>query len=427
MQPGTTIGATGVQAGTDGRFFVPAWVGDSVEIVVFGPGGSGCPVPVPTLTARTADGPVAAGGQVPVGAEVTFDTSGSDLRGWSLVEVDWDLDGELDDGAQGDGYEVKARRPHVIEDSSSPAPPMTQSVRFDTAGTHVVRARILTTAGTAVISREIEVGAGAVAPIASFTAPQFGTAGQSVRFDASASRAQPDGSGAALRFEWDYGDGGGWRAGQAVQTHTYASAGTYAVRVKVTDSSNGRATESAARQVSIRQAQRREPTTPTTPTTPTIPTTPTTPTTPVPPADGKRAGADAEGDDGGLGERPADASARLPRGRDELQRQRRGQNGERGRGQRGEEKGESEEKRAHARQGDVHRDGWRDRDRQGEAVGGRSQAAGESEEAQGRRHRRDERRGRQRQHAEKDDHAHRRQGESESERQKEVAPTQAPT
>lgn len=280
---GTAVGATGVQPLSNGKFVVPSWLPDNTaELVVYGPGGSGCPVPSPTLTVRAAGETVAADGVVPIGAEATLELGSSDLRGGALLEIDWDLDGDDANGTQRDGYELKARRPNRFEGAGAPETDTT--VRFDAAGSYTIRARIQTTAGTAEVTRVLDVGAGAIPPIASFTGPAVGTVGTPVTFNAGASRAQPNGSTARLRYEWDFGDGTGSATGGVTQAHTYASAGRFTVRLRVTDTSNGRAADATTRQISL-TARPGGTTTDTTTPPPPPPPPPTTPTTPLPAPD----------------------------------------------------------------------------------------------------------------------------------------------
>jgi PKD repeat protein len=69
------------------------------------------------------------------------------------------------------------------------------------------------------------------APTASFTsAPASPTAGQAVSFDGTASS---DSDGTISSYSWDFGDGA--TGSGATPSHTYATAGTYAVKLTVTD------------------------------------------------------------------------------------------------------------------------------------------------------------------------------------------------
>jgi VCBS repeat-containing protein len=69
-------------------------------------------------------------------------------------------------------------------------------------------------------------------PVALADGPVLGLVGQPVKMDASAST---DPEGAALTFRWDFGDGTTLVTPQAISSHTYASAGTFAVTLVVND------------------------------------------------------------------------------------------------------------------------------------------------------------------------------------------------
>ena len=87
-------------------------------------------------------------------------------------------------------------------------------------------------------------GGGNVVPVAAFSSV---VSGSSVSFDASGS-ADPDGS--VVSYAWDFGDGS---VGSGVApSHPYAAAGSYTVRLTVTD--NGGATAAVTHPVSISSA-----------------------------------------------------------------------------------------------------------------------------------------------------------------------------
>ena len=85
-------------------------------------------------------------------------------------------------------------------------------------------------------------------PVASFTAsPLSGTAPLTVSFNASSSY---DSDGSIVTYEWDFGDG--VHGAGATTSHTYSTAGTYAVKLTVTD--NKGATDSVNHFISIAAA-----------------------------------------------------------------------------------------------------------------------------------------------------------------------------
>jgi YVTN family beta-propeller protein len=70
-------------------------------------------------------------------------------------------------------------------------------------------------------------------PTAAFSATAA-PAGQASSFDASGSAASQEGTTVAS-YQWDFGDGSGQTTTSATTSHTYATPGTYTVRVTVTD------------------------------------------------------------------------------------------------------------------------------------------------------------------------------------------------
>ncbi|MFD5277952.1 PKD domain-containing protein [Pseudarthrobacter sp. NPDC058362] len=104
-----------------------------------------------------------------------------------------------------------------------------------------LNARFVATNGSFADAFGITTGAGNALPTASFTESCDGL---SCSFDGSAS-TDPDGSIAS--YAWNFGDG--TTGSTTTASHTYASAGTYAVTLTVTD--NDGATDSTTRQLSL--------------------------------------------------------------------------------------------------------------------------------------------------------------------------------
>ena len=120
-------------------------------------------------------------------------------------------------------------------DGSTVATGATTSHTYSTAGSFAVTLTVTDSKGAAgSTTRTITVTAN-TAPTASFTAtPTSGFAPLTVALDASASR-DPDGS--IANYEWTFGDGA---SGTGVSTqHTFLTAGTLQVTLKVTDDRGG--------------------------------------------------------------------------------------------------------------------------------------------------------------------------------------------
>ncbi|MDQ4041423.1 MAG: PKD domain-containing protein, partial [Actinomycetota bacterium] len=153
---------------------------------------------------------------------VTFDARGTTDSDSSLVRYEWDFDGngvyEHDAGAQ----------------------PTTQHA-FPGPGDVVVGLRVTDAhGGSATTTRTVAV---TLAPSASFSAtPNPVSLDRAVAFDASASR---DDDGAIVRHEWDLDGNGSYETDTGVLPvagRAYAAAGTYAVRLRVTDDDGATAT-----------------------------------------------------------------------------------------------------------------------------------------------------------------------------------------
>lgn len=111
---------------------------------------------------------------------------------------------------------------------------------FTVAGTYTVRLTVTDSKGqTAWTTQRVTVAAG---PTALFTwAPTVPTNGLPVTFDGSLSWAMPPSS--ILSYAWDFGDG--WSGSGVTVFHAYAAAGTFTVRLTVTDGNSlvGRLTQ----------------------------------------------------------------------------------------------------------------------------------------------------------------------------------------
>jgi PKD repeat protein len=106
----------------------------------------------------------------------------------------------------------------------------TTSHIYTKAGTYTVKLTVTDNAGLSA-SAEREVKVVEASPLASFVVSTPGLiAGQPVSFDGSASS---DPGGTITGYSWDFGDGA--HASGATPTHTYAKAGSYTVRLTVTD------------------------------------------------------------------------------------------------------------------------------------------------------------------------------------------------
>jgi PKD repeat protein len=153
------------------------------------------------------------------GDAVQFDSTTSSDADGTVQSRAWDLD---DDGAFDDGTGVTASR------------------SFALPGRFTVRLRVTDNDGAAT-ARAVTVAVGNRLPTASFSvgAPAP-VAGDAIAFDASAS-ADPEGT--ALSYEWDFDGDGSFEATTTTPNtfFAYGSAGTYAVRLRVSDAHGGTA------------------------------------------------------------------------------------------------------------------------------------------------------------------------------------------
>jgi len=161
---------------------------------------------------------VAASAQAFTDEPVAFDGSTSSDPDGTIVSYAWDFDG--------DG---------TFDETNATA---TTSRSYPTAGAFTVKLRVTDEHGhTHDATRSLTVRSRL--PSAAFTAtPAIAGKRQSVTFDGSAAS---DGDGRIAKHEWDL-DGAGFVEGPATTSHSYATAGGIAVKLRVTDN-DGRTAE----------------------------------------------------------------------------------------------------------------------------------------------------------------------------------------
>jgi uncharacterized delta-60 repeat protein len=141
------------------------------------------------------------------GEGVTFTSTATDPDG-SIVRTEWDFGQGFEDGA--------AQATHT----------------FPRAGTYPVSLRVTDSEGqTATVTKQVSVADRPPTAVFSY-APSSPKTGEAVSFDGAAS-SDPD--GAVSSYSWDFGDGSS--ATGATPSHAYAAAGSYTVRLTVTDDS----------------------------------------------------------------------------------------------------------------------------------------------------------------------------------------------
>ncbi len=275
-----------VAAGANGSLFVltqpNAGNGDSDDQVIeFAPGASGaCPVPGGQVAVNgTPDATIAV---VHQGVPVTLEAGSIDRAGEAPFEFDWNPTGANTGGPQNDGFTL-------VSAMSGPEykwPSPTAEYTYETPGLYAASVRLTGDYGTSVFPFEVRV-LGSAPPVAVLEPPASITAGQSVSFGGSASTPTP---GSAIQdYHWEYGDGSAADDTQvAHDSHTFASPGSYKVKLTITDEVSNEATAEA--QVTVSPGSTTTTTTTTTtsahPPTATTTSTTTTVTPPPPPAPG---------------------------------------------------------------------------------------------------------------------------------------------
>lgn len=166
-----------------------------------------------TMALRVTDRPPVARLSAPataaLGQATAFDASSSSDPDGTIVAYEWDLDG---DGT----YETTGARP---------------AWTYAAPGTYAVRLRVTDDLGaqavTTAILRVVDQ-----APVARVMLPASPQAGVTATFDATRST---DADGAISTYEWDLDGNGSYETTGARPAYRYAWAGTYTVRLRVTD------------------------------------------------------------------------------------------------------------------------------------------------------------------------------------------------
>ena len=167
--------------------------------------------------------PVASFTASETGLKASFDATASSDSDGSVASYAWDF---------GDG--------------SGPGSSATPSHTYSAAGTYDVKLTVTDDQGaTDSVTKSVTVAAANQPPTAKFS---FSASNLAVSFDGSAS-SDPDGSVAS--YAWDFGDGSG-PGSSATPSHTYSAAGTYDVKLTVTDDQG--ATDSVTKSVTVAAA-----------------------------------------------------------------------------------------------------------------------------------------------------------------------------
>jgi PKD repeat protein len=215
------------------------------EVIEYAPGASKqCAGPGPsgaTFTVAEEHGtpqPASTPLKVTVGSTVDFDAApieyppGNNEKPAGIYAYEWAPTGATN------GYTIvkdTLGENGNLETESKFAPEASANYTYDTPGVYPVALKLLGDFGAYDETGSVVVQTTSP-PTASFTAPAEAQAGQSVSFDASASK---EATGAQiLNYHWNFGDGQSDDTQTSSDTHPYASPGTYTVTLKVRDNDN---------------------------------------------------------------------------------------------------------------------------------------------------------------------------------------------
>jgi PKD repeat protein len=230
---------------------VGAGMGD--QVVEFAPGsqsvGAGanaskwqeCPQPSGSFSVANGDVKEPTVGELAVeaGAKLEFNAEEIDLRGGSPWAYDWDLEGGTNNSGPGPIFE----RPWTINNTFAAIgegngtawewPSPTIEAEFKTPGTYTETLKLVNDFGTLITQRKlrvIEPGAITNTKITPATNP---TEGEPVLLKAFATLPKED---KVKDYHWEFGDGQGEDTGESGEAeHIYTKAGSYTVKVMITD------------------------------------------------------------------------------------------------------------------------------------------------------------------------------------------------
>ena len=217
----------------------PATVGRQIVEFTPGTGTKACP--------RPAGGFTVSSNEVSAGTTVEFNADTVELQNGSPFAYEWELDNEgfnvvneIGKWLNGDGVEVLSW------------PPSTASFTYTKPGVYTIKLRVRSDYGAYEAPAQTVHVTAAQLPTAEFTVSASPTAGQAVLFDASKSTAAKGGA-TITNYHWEWGDGASEDQQSSSTSHIYAAAGSYPVKLVVTDS-NGLKSEAFSATVVVAAA-----------------------------------------------------------------------------------------------------------------------------------------------------------------------------
>ncbi|HEV3072553.1 MAG TPA: PKD domain-containing protein, partial [Solirubrobacteraceae bacterium] len=215
------------------------------QVIEFAPGGAGaCPVPSISEVKVTQNGAEEVKGLhgeaiVHAGAPVAFKVSGLNRVGETPFEFDWNVTGATSGGSHNDGFTLVSK----IEAANSykwPSPATEYQYSLEEVGPHEGKVRLIGDFGAITVPFQVDV-LGSGNPTAEFTGPGSAAEGQSVAFDGSSSKPTPGSS--IVEYRWEFSDDGSQHERESPQeSHTFAHAGTYNVKLTIFDAAGHEAT-----------------------------------------------------------------------------------------------------------------------------------------------------------------------------------------